>query len=371
MKSIKEVMHLTGTRVLIRASLNVPIENGKILNDFRLKRAQETIAWCAARGAKVIVISHLGDEPTNSLRPVADLLNNTTPVSFVDDVVGARAEAAVSAMKNGDILILENLRREKGEKENNEEFAQKLARFGDVYVNDDFAAAHRAHASIVSLPKLLPAYAGLLFMKEFEALSNARAPQSPSLCIIGGAKFLTKEPIIQSALITYDKVFVTGALANDFFKALGYETGVSLLSPVALDLKNVLQNSKLILPTDVSVQTSEGREVKKPQQVEKPDNMLDVGPATMNVISPLVAKSRFILWNGPLGNYEKGFTEYTEQLAQLIAASPATSIVGGGDTIASIARLGLENKFTFLSTAGGAMLEFIAKGTLPGIQALT
>jgi phosphoglycerate kinase len=370
-RSVKDAGDVRGKRVLVRASLDVPIENGGVRNDFRLSRALETVAYLSARGAKVILMGHIGRDATNSMRPVYDTLRARAPLSFVEDVAGERTRAAVAAMQHGGILLIENLRREKGEMENAPAFAVSLASLADMYVNDDFASAHRAHASIVGVPPLLPHYAGLLFMKEYEELSKARAPQSPSLSIIGGAKFLTKEPLIEVSLEKYDRVLVAGALANDFLKAQGHEVGRSLISPVPLPLESLLQNSKLMVPSDVTVLEPDGERAVKPvAQVGPADVIMDIGPATLDALAPLIAKARFILWNGPLGNYEKGFHEMTERLALMIAESGASTIVGGGDTIAVIDRLHLEKKFTFLSTAGGAMLEFIAKGTLPAIEAL-
>lgn len=367
--NIQDAPSLRGITVLLRASLNVPVSGGTVLNPFRLVRALETVTFLQKKGARVVLLSHIDGPVGSSLRPVYEYLRKTTELGFVDDVAGERARAAVRALKDGEVLMLENVRRNTGEEQNDEHFARTLAALGDIYVNDDFATSHRKHASIVRLPQLLPSYAGLQFIAEVEGLSHALEPKSPCLAILGGAKFVTKEPLIRYLLIKYDKLFIGGALANDFFKAKGYEVGRSLISE-SPHIKDLLENSKVMLPVDVTVQGVDGKESKSVQEVLPNEVIYDAGPLTIDTLAPLIAKARTILWNGPLGNFEKGFSDVTEALARLIADSEAVSIVGGGDTIASIQRLKLEKEFTFTSTAGGAMLDFLAHGTLPGIEAL-
>jgi len=367
--SITQAPDVRGLTVLLRTSLNVPIANGEVVNPFRLARALETITYLRFHGAKVVLISHIGDGAEASLAPVYAHLKKTIPLTFVEDIVGEHARKAVAGMKNGDLVMLENLRRDSGEKNNDEDFARKLASLADIYVNDDFAVAHRKHASVVGIPKFLPSYAGLQFMAEVKGLTPALEPKSPSLAIIGGAKFVTKEPLIRQLLEKYDHVFIGGALANDFLKAKGYEVGRSLVSDIG-DAKDMLKNSKVILPADVTVLGVDGRDVKVPNEVLSTEIIYDVGPMTIAHLGPLVSKAKTILWNGPLGNFEHGFREMTEALARMVANSAGDSVVGGGDTIAAIQRLKIENEFSFTSTAGGAMLDFLAHGTLPGIQAL-
>jgi phosphoglycerate kinase len=221
----------------------------------------------------------------------------------------------------------------------------------------------------VGLPKYLPSYAGEQFIAELKGLSQALDPKSPSLAILGGAKFVTKEPLIRALLKKYDQVFVGGALATDFFKAKGYEVGKSLVSesPGVIDL---LSNSKILLPIDVTVEGSSGAEVKAPSEILKNETIYDGGQKSLALLAPLIEKARTVLWNGPLGNFERGYSQMTEELATIVARAAGVSVVGGGDTIASIEKLGLNSKFEFLSTAGGAMLDFLAHGTLPGIEAL-
>lgn len=361
------VSHLKGLTVLVRTALNVPLINGVVSNAFRLDAALPTIELLLHAGARVILVSHSNAAP--SLKPVFEYLRNKIPLTMADDVVGTTARGAVKALEPGHALLLENVRRDRGEETNDEHFARVLASLADVFVNDDFPAAHRAHASVVGVPKFLPSYAGLQFLKELDGLSIALDPKSPSLAILGGAKFVTKEPLIRALLKTYDTVFVGGALANDFFKARGYAVGRSLVS-LAPHLDNLLKNSKLMLPVDVTIDGPNGRDVRDVADVLETETIYDLGPRSIQSLEPLLAKARVVLWNGPLGNFEKGFTEYTELLAARIAEAPGISVVGGGDTIASIQKLGLNDRFEFVSTAGGAMLDFLAHGTLPGIEAL-
>lgn len=360
---------LSGVTVLLRTSLNVPVLKGVVANKFRLDAALKTISYLQSHGARTVLISHIDGPSHASLRPVYDYLRRMTPLQFIDDIVGTNARTAVAKLKNGETLMLENVRRNSGEASNDEHFTRQLAALGDIFVNDDFAVAHRRHASVVGLPALLPSYAGLQFVAEIEGLTHALEPKSPSLALLGGAKFVTKEPLIRALLSKYDRVFVGGALATDFFKAKGYEVGRSLNSG-STHVADLLTNSKLMLPVDVTVEGTDGAQVKKPDEVLANETIYDIGPATLEMLEPLIKKARTVLWNGPMGNFERGYSDMTEDLARLVAAAPGYSAVGGGDTIAAIRKLGLNSKFEFLSTAGGAMLDFLANGTLPGIQAL-
>ncbi|MEK9177438.1 MAG: phosphoglycerate kinase, partial [Patescibacteria group bacterium] len=277
--------------------------------------------------------------------------------------------SAAAELKDGEALLLENIRRDHGEEKNDPAFAKALASLGDAYVNDAFPVSHRAHASIVGVPALIPAYAGLQFMKEVEGLTPALAPESPSLAIIGGAKFATKEKLIHTLLTKYDKLFIGGAIVNDFFKAKGFEVGKSLVSNDK-HIKELLDEPKLIIPTDVTVLGPSGQSDKDLGEVGKEDVIDDVGPKSIAALWPVIENAKTILWNGPMGRFEDDFTRATDELAMMVAKSRARSIVGGGDTLASIQKLKLMDKFTFVSTAGGAMLDFLANGTLPGIEAL-
>ena len=275
------------------------------------------------------------------------------------------------ALKEGEVLILENLRRDPREKKNDADFARALADLGDIYVNDAFAVGHREHASIVGVPQFLPSFVGHNFMHEYEELMKTMKPKSPSLFILGGAKFDTKMPLIEKYLDIYDHVFVGGALANDLFKAAGHDVGQSLLSGVDVNtLKPLLEHKKILIPVDVTVIGNNGVRTTVPEKVEPHETIMDAGPATIAMLEDYTKKAKTILWNGPLGNYEKGFERQTVELAKLIAESESYSVIGGGDTIASIEALNCQEKFSFLSTAGGAMLSFLEHGTLPAIKSI-
>ena len=362
---------LAGTRILLRVSLNVPVENGVITNTYRIREALPSIEALAQRGARVVVCAHIGRRSTDSLAPVWQVLKKelTAPIFFANDVVGVDAEKKAAQLQSGEVLLLENVRRERGEEKNDFVFAKKLAAFGSVYINDAFADSHRRHASIVGVTSFLPHYAGPNVMREMERLGPAQNPPSPSLAVIGGAKFFTKEPLLCVLLQRYDAVFVGGAIANDFIAARGLQVGRSLTSGTT-NAKDFLTNSKLFLPVDVEVAGPSGRAFKKVDDITPEDSVLDIGPETLRTLEPLVHKARFILWNGPLGNFEKGFSAGTETLVRFIASSKASSVVGGGDTVAAIERLKLHAHFTHVSSAGGAMLQFISDGTLVGLEAL-
>ncbi len=381
MRTVRDIRICENIPILVRAALNAPIKNGRVANDYRLRRTLPTIRFLVERGARVVLISHIGEQGTETLEPVAQALGRLIPgVSFFGETVGERARAAVRNLPSGKILVLENLRRDKGEQTNSRAFARELAALADVFVEDSFDTCHRAHASIIGVPELLPSYAGLTLEEEVRELSSAMAPKRPSLAVIGGAKFSTKEAVITQLLATYTHVFVGGALANDFLKAKGEEVGKSLVSFAEKDsIKELLNNPKLVLPIDslvipFSAQKSPNvrtqARIAKVGQVQPDEVILDHGPATVALLSDLAEKARAILWNGPFGNYEIGFVDATNEFAQAVATSHAHSVIGGGDTVAAIESLGLLPHFSFVSTGGGAMLDFLAKGTLPGIEAL-
>lgn len=368
MKLLVDAGDLAGKRVFLRADLNVPIAAGVVTDPFRITRTIQTLLYLKDRGARTIIAAHLGNE--GSLEPVADTLNAYLPVHFVRDTAGDEAHMAISAMADGDIILLENLRHDPGEKGNDPTFAQKLASLADVYVNDAFAASHRAHASIVELPKLLPSYAGLLFMDEYRHLKEALTPEQPSLVILGGAKFDTKEPLIKKLLDTYNHVFLAGALVNDALKAKGCEVGVSRISEHVPDA-SVLTHANLLLPSDVLVERQDGQaRVRDIRAVLPDEKIVDIGPESFAALMPHIHAAQTILWNGPTGLYEDGYDDWTHVIAEALAGSRAKTIVGGGDTVAAIANAHVLQQFSFVSTAGGAMIEFLLSGTLPGIEAL-
>ncbi len=376
MKSLSDIPKLDGVRVLVRSSLNVPVADGKVVNTFRLRGALPTITYLREKRARVILISHISGKGAESLAPMWEAMKEFIPdIQFCPDIIGDQARNAVSALQAGEVLILENLRQNPGEEGNDEVFAKELASLGEVFVQDTFDVCHRKHAGVVGIPKFLPSYAGLLVEKEVQELAGALHPQFPSLAIISGAKFSTKEPVIKKLLASYDKVFVGGALANDFIKEAGNPVGASLVSGTSgEEIRELLHNKKVVIPVDAIVapkgaERNAGRATKL-SDVKENEAILDIGPETSTLLADIVKDSKSVLWNGPLGNYENGFTDGTENLAKAIVASGAHSVMGGGDSIAVVENLGLADKFSFISTGGGAMLDFLAEGTLPGIEAL-
>ena len=357
---------LEGKRVILRADFNVPIKSGRVANSYRLIKEIPTLKFLSKNGAKTIILSHLGEEK-DSLKPVALFLSRHLKIGFSSL---EEAEKKVANLKNGDILLLENLRLDAGEKNNDKNFAKKLATLGDFYVNDAFSVSHRSHASTVGLPKYLPSFAGPLFVTEYENLAKIFTSPKPFVLILGGMKFDTKIPLIKRYLNRADKIFVLGALAHIFFHKLGFNIGQSLIDQNIKGVGEFLKAKNIYLPVDVVVKTPEGKKIKSPEAVRNQDIIYDIGPETIKMIGESLKQAKTILWNGPLGNFEKGYFEATEALAKLVAKSSAYSVVGGGDTVAAIEKLKLGKKFGFVSTAGGAMLDFLANGTLPGIEAL-
>jgi len=366
---VKELKNIKGKRVLLRLGLNAAIEKEKVVGGYRIKQVIPTIKYLKSKGARIVIIGHIGRDKNDDLRPVADYINKRTKVGFVPDLHDKNLPTIIENMKNGTAVVLQNLRSDIGEVKNSITFAKYLASFGDVYVNDAFSVAHRRHASVVSLPKLLPSYIGFQFEREIKNLSIVMDPLRPFLFILGGAKVATKMPLMKKFLNEADKVFVGGALANNFFEEMGYEVGKSLVDEGNFRLKELLKNKKLILPIDVIVGNKEVS-VKRPIDITKSEIIYDAGPETVKELKMLVRKSKFVLWNGPLGNYEKGFDEGTISLLRILAKSGAKTIIGGGDTLTIAFNLKLHNKFTFVSTGGGAMLDFLADGKLPGIDAI-
>ncbi|KND48577.1 MAG: phosphoglycerate kinase [Parcubacteria bacterium C7867-005] len=354
-KTILEAGDLRGKRVLVRVDWNVPIEDGVVTDDFRITQSLPTIEYLIRAGAKIVLISHLGNKGA-SLKPVFECAKTMIPnLTFGGD---------------GDITLLENLRDNEGEEKNTRDFALELSKYGDLFVNEAFSVSHREHASIVGVPKLLPSFAGLLFGKEVKSLSRAFYPKHPFLFILGGAKFDTKLPLIDKFMGVADSLFVGGALAHNFFRELGKNLGKSLVSPGDFDLESKYQSGKIMLPDDVVVENEAGSSVEDVDSMKDNDMIMDAGPKSINQLKSKIAEAQFILWNGPLGNYELGYKEATHSLAKILSQSNKEVIVGGADTIACIKELGLYEKFSFVSTGGGAMLDFLANGSLPGIESL-
>lgn len=378
MRCIDEIPagELKGKRVFLRTILNLPTaSDGSVTNIFRLTQALPTLEYLVKNRAKVIIAGYFGKKG-ESMRPVAEALQKLAPEIpirfFGTPFEQSSAEAA--ALKEGECLVLENTRRDPGEETNDPAFAKLLAGMADIFVGDSFPDALREYASSVGVAKILPAYAGFLIRDEVRELDAARHPASPSLAILGGAKFETKAPLIKALLAVYDHLFITGALMNDVFKARGFPVGRSLTSKELPD-ESVLLHPHFLAPTDVTAENSDGHaRVKKPENVEQDDKIVDIGPQSVEMLAPFIEKAKSILWNGPTGMYESGYNSYTHQIAELVASASARGakvVIGGGDTIAAIEATGIsQEQLGFLSTGGGAMLEYILKGTLPGIEAL-
>ncbi len=358
MRDLKQIKDIKGKTVIVRVDFNVPIKDGKVEDDFRIRTALPTINFLLEKGAKLVLITHLGKDGTESLKPVIDRF------------------FTISKIARDQVTFFENIRKFPGEIKNDLAFAKKLSKMGDIYVNDAFSVSHREQASVVLLPKLLRSYAGFQLSKEIKNLSRAfKNSKHPFLFILGGAKFSTKMPLIEKYLKLADQVFIGGALANDFLKASGCEIGKSLVDESNYDVGKILKNKKLILPVDVVVKKVANSAIadfvtKKVNEVCKDEIILDIGRQTVKNLALLITSQKLILWNGPLGKYEDGGGEATKEILKAVASSGAESIIGGGDTVALISEMKMEDKFSFVSTGGGATLDFLANGTLPGIKAL-
>ena len=382
-----------GKRVLVRVDLNVPMKNGKVTDATRIERAAPTLKELADKGARVIVLSHFGRPdgkrvPDMSLKPLVEPLSKALgkPVAFADDCIGPQAEAAVKALKPGEVLLLENLRFHKEEEKNDKGFVEKLAALGDVYVNDAFSAAHRAHASTEGVAHRLPALAGRLMQAELEALHKALGHHKrPVVAIVGGAKVSTKLDLLGNLVGKVDKLIIGGGMANTFLLAQGVKVGRSLaekdLGKTALEILDKAKAAKcdVLLPVDaiVAAKFEAGAPHKVVEIHDCPDDqmILDVGPKSVALYEEHVKGCATLVWNGPLGAFEvKPFDQGTVGLARTVAdltqAGKLLSVAGGGDTVAALAAAGVEDKFSYVSTAGGAFLEWMEGKTLPGVAAL-
>ncbi|MEN9649205.1 MAG: hypothetical protein RL094_172 [Candidatus Parcubacteria bacterium] len=370
-QALQDVQDIKGKRVIVRVDFNVPLQDDKVVDDMRIQKSLHTINFLREGGARVILISHIEGKGGVSLAPVAAYLKALFPLTFVKDFLNESTAQLVASMKDGDVVLFENLRVDEGEKNNDDAFARRLAAYADMYVNDAFSVSHRAHASVVALPKLLPHYAGFELLEEIEHLKTVFNPPRPFVFILGGAKFETKIPLIEKFLTLSDYIFVGGALANNFFKEKGLNVGKSLVSDGYFNLKEHFGDQRLVLPLDLIVKNNGVVSTKKPEEISGDDVIVDVGPASVLKIKELVADAKFVLWNGPMGNYEEGFKDQTIGIAKVIVESGVHAALGGGDTTAAVAAQGLEkNKNIFVSTGGGAMLQYLLDETLPGIDAL-
>ncbi|MBN1148086.1 MAG: phosphoglycerate kinase [Anaerolineales bacterium] len=384
-RSITDI-DVQGKRVLVRVDFNVPIKEGQVTDDTRIRAALPTLEYLLDRGAALILCSHLGrpkggPDPQFSMRPTAERLSEllNKPVSFAGDCIGPVAEEAANKIKPGDVLVLENTRFHDGEKKNDPEVARQMASLADVYVNDAFGSAHRAHASTEGVTRYLPAVGGFLMEKEIEYLGNAIAnPKRPFIAILGGAKVSDKIGVIRNLMGQADYILIGGGMANTFFKAQGYPIGDSLVEDEALDTARELVDaagSRLRLPVDVVIADSfdEGAKSKVIAMGPVPDGwrIMDIGPETVEAYKKVLEGAGTVVWNGPMGVFEfPRFAKGTFGVAEAVARSRAVSIVGGGDSVAAINRSGLQDQITHISTGGGASLEMLEGKVLPGLAAL-
>lgn len=384
-KTIRDV-DVKGKKVLVRVDFNVPIKDGKVGDDTRIRAALPTLDYLLGHGGALILCSHLGrpkggPDPKYSLKPVAEHLGDLMgrKVSFAGDCVGPAAETAAKALQPGDVLLLENTRFHPEEEKNDPGMAKQLAGLADVYVDDAFGSAHRAHASTEGVAKYLPAVAGLLMEKELQYLSSAVTdPAKPFVAILGGAKISDKIGVIRNLLGKADSVLIGGGMANTFFKAQGYPVGDSLVEDAALDTaREILEMAgpRLRLPVDVVIadKFEAGAEHKTMPMAAIPDGwrILDIGPQTVANYARAIRAAKTVVWNGPMGVFEfPGFAKGTFGLAEAVAGSGAVSIVGGGESVAALQESGLADKITHISTGGGASLEMLEGLTLPGVAAL-
>jgi phosphoglycerate kinase len=381
-----------GKRVLLRVDLNVPVHNGQVADASRIERLVPTINEIADRGGKVILISHYGrpkgPDPKESLKPIVAAAAKVIgrPIGFAEDCVGPAAERAVAGLEPGDILCLENTRFHKGETKNDPEFAKQMAKLGDIYVADAFSVAHRAHASVEAIAHLLPVYAGRAVQEELHALRRALLdPERPVTAIVGGAKISTKLDLLSNLITKVDTLIIAGGMANTFLAAQGKPVGKSLcesdLIPTAREIMAKAKSLKrdIVLPIDVVVAQNFAAHapsrVVGVDEVGAADMILDIGPRSIEQAVSVLGRSKTLVWNGPFGAFEmepfdNGTIEVAEAAAELTATGRLVSIAGGGDTMAALNVAGVTERFTYVSTAGGAFLEWLEGKTLPGIEVL-
>ena len=379
-------LDVEGKKVIVRVDFNVPIKEGKITDDTRIRAALPTIEYLLDHGAAVILMSHLGRPKTKddlqfSLRPVAEHLGTliSAPVKFAEDCRGEVARQAAASLMPGEVLVLENTRFHKEETKNDPEMSKELASLADLFVNDAFGSAHRAHASTVGIADYLPAAAGFLMEKEIKYLGNAIAdPVRPFVAILGGAKISDKIGVIENLLKTADKILIGGGMANTFLKAQGYEMADSLVETDVLETASDLlsrANGKILLPVDMVLGDAFDAEAELKTlplgDVPAGWRLLDVGPETVKLFSGVIKDAGTVVWNGPMGVFEfPRFAQGTFEVARAVADSDAVSIIGGGDSVSAINQSGLSDQITHISTGGGASLEMLEGLELPGLAVL-
>ena len=390
MKLSIEQLDLGGRRVFLRADLNAPLEHGAVSDDTRLRGVVPTIRYALDHGAAVVLASHLGrpqgaPDPKSSLKPVAERLAAllALPVPLAPDCVGPETEAQVHALEPGQVLLLENLRFHPEEEANDDGFARQLAGLADVYVDDAFAAAHRAHASIAAITRYLqPAAAGLLMKRELEALTRIlESPERPLVAVLGGAKVSDKIALVEHLLARVDALVIGGGMAFTFLRALGHDVGRSLVEPERIEMARAALEAarrrgvQVVLPVDAVVadglDSPAGRAVSI-REIPAQQMGLDIGPMTVDRFAAVLKTAKTIVWNGPMGVFEKPpFAAGTVALGRAVVEAPAFSVIGGGDTVAAVNQAGVAERIGYISTAGGAFLEFLEGRKLPGVEALT
>ncbi len=390
MKLIKEIKNLKNKKVLIRVDFNVPVGSDGIVDDkedWRIKASLPTIKYLIEKEARIILIAHLGRPKGNqesrtknqeySLKPVANRLEELLGcrIGFINDCLGVKVKDAVEKIQAGKIILLENLRFYKEEKENDKEFAKELAGYGDLYINDAFSNSHRDHASVSAITKFLPSYAGFLLEKETRILSGViKNPSQPATVIIGGAKTKTKLPVIKNLIDKFNHILVGGIVANVILKAKGIDTGKSFFDDVSIeDINKInLTDRRLHIPIDAVIYNPQRKEVSLSAIGNiKNSEIMDIGPDTRELYSKIIYSSGTVIWNGPIGMFEKKeFSFGTKAIVEAIVKSKGYTIIGGGETIAAVDKFGDLEKIDYVCTGGGAMLEFLSGNQLPGLKAL-
>ena len=382
MKSIKNIKNLRGKRVLVRCDFNVPIKNARVLDDFKIVKQLDTLRFLLKKGCKVILVTHLGrpklDEDLSLflLDPIARRLENllSKKILYVKDVLGFEATTAIVKMKEGEVVLLDNIRFYKGELKNDKKFAKSIAKLFDIYINNAFAVSHRAQASVSAITKYIDAYPGMLLEKEITNLSKAQNPKKPLVAIVGGLKLKTKIPLIKKLSKIADHVLVGGALANDFLVANNLEVGKSVIDTEGIYFVKKYQPRNVLVPVDVVVSTNKAgghAMVKSVNKVGKNDYIFDIGPETIKLYASFIKMANTIVWNGPMGFFElKDFRHGTLAVARLVASrskGKAYGIVGGGETVEALKMTKMIDDVDWVSTGGGAMLSYLGGKKMPGL----
>lgn len=383
--SLKKIKNFKDKKVFLRVDFNVPLNKGKVKDDYRIIAGLETINFLLERGARLIIATHLGDpkgkvDSKYSVLPVASRLKSllNKPVKFIPEVIGQKVGQAVEKLKPGEVVMLENLRFNPGELANDKKFAKELISPADIYINDAFSVCHRKQASVSAVKKFKPSYAGLLLEKEVEALNKVMKPKKPLVVIMGGSKIETKAPLISKLYNTSSQILLGGALANNFFKYQKLEIGKSLfdsesLSSVKKFFKGKKISPKIILPLDVVVKTKKGLPlVRLPEEVGPEESILDIGPKTISLYAEYIKSAHTLVWNGPMGKFEEpSFRQGTLSVARLVASRAsgrAFGLIGGGETVEALKLTKMTEYVDWVSTAGGAMLTYLGGGKMPGLE---